>query len=129
MQLLCVPPWQVDEFWPVASRFVNAAARRAHLRTIEDLKTGVHSGLALLWIAMDGHRVLGAGVTERHKDSCWIIAWGADDQEKCAPLLETIEQFAKREGCKSVRLCGRPGWARTLKDYRTKAVVLEKGLS
>jgi hypothetical protein len=128
MQLACVPPWHVDEFWPKASRFVNAAAKRAHLRTPEGLKTDVHSGSSLLWVAMDGRRVVGAGVTERHKDSCWIIAWGADDQKQCASLLSTIEDFARQQGCKSVRLCGRRGWERMLPDYRTKAIVMEKVL-
>ena len=48
------------------------------------------------------------------------------------PLLEAtrneIEAYAKAEGCACVRIYGRKGWARVLKDYQVEQIVLERQL-
>jgi GNAT superfamily N-acetyltransferase len=89
----------------------------------------VSAGHSLLWLAVDDEaRVHGAGVTELDGDVCVIAAWGSDDQGSCGPLLATIEQFAKAEGCKAVRIYGRAGWQRRLTEYRVKAIIMERPL-
>jgi hypothetical protein len=100
--------------------------RGGNLRSGRDVEFDVLSGHALLWLAIEDSKVHGAGVTQLSDGACWIVAWGCDDQKRCAPLLGTIEQFARDEGCSSVRLCGRRGWERALPDYRHIAIILEK---
>jgi hypothetical protein len=83
----------------------------------------------LLWLAGDDEaQVHGAGITEIDRDVCVIVAWGSDDQERCAPLLATIEQFARDEDCAAVRIYGRAGWQRRLTGYRLKAIIMERPL-
>ena len=44
------------------------------------------------------------------------------------PLLEGIENYAKAEGCRNVRIFGRKGWHRVLDGYRQTYAILDKGL-
>lgn len=132
MNLIAVPPEQAQEAWPLAEKYVFDACDQSGFSDGQEVLLQVLMGQALLWLAAEGMDVIGAGVTrlleERGTKKCEIYAWGAKDQKKCAPLLKTIEDFAKAEGCASVRLLGRRGWARMLPDYRMAAVILEKAL-
>ena len=42
-------------------------------------------------------------------------------------LLDGIEAFARAEGCDAMRIIGRKGWARVLKDYRVNTRHSGKG--
>jgi GNAT superfamily N-acetyltransferase len=134
MKLICVPPERAGEFLPLAARFIDAAMARGGLSDADGVHDDVRAGTSLLWLAVDAEaRIVGAGVTKlmmsRGAKICFIVAWGCDDHARCAHLLAAIEDFARAEGCVAVRLEGRPGWARALRDhYRTKAVILEKVL-
>lgn len=132
MNLVAVPPGRAAEAWPLAEKYILDVEIKTGLVESTEVRKLVMGGEATMWLAADGTTVVGAGVTRLVKDRCGkvceIFAWGADDQSKCAPLLKTIEKFARKEGCASVRLMGRRGWARLLSDYRLTAVVLEKEL-
>lgn len=133
MNLICVPPGKAGAVWPLACPYIERAIRRTDISDIAAVKSEVVSGNALLWVAVEGEmRMIGAGVTQlvlgENRRVCEIVAWGADDQQKCAPLLEIIHEYARAEGCHATRLFGRKGWARMLKDYKIRALVMEKVL-
>lgn len=132
MQLIAVPPALASQAWPKAREFVYAASKRVGLSDAEPIEADVLAGRALLWLAADGLEVVGAGVTQIFTQAghkvCEIVSWGARDQARCAPLLNIIEEFARAEECTVVRLVGRKGWARHLKSYGLRAVILEKAL-
>lgn len=132
MRLLCVPPDLVAHFTPHASRYIDAAIEKVGLSDAAGVEADVLASRALLWLACDGTDIIGAGVTElvmsRGRKLCVIVAWGADDQKRCAHLISVIEDYARAEGCAAVREYGRPGWQRALPDYRVKAVIMEKEL-
>jgi hypothetical protein len=132
MNLLAVPPELAAQGWERGREFVYAACARSEISDPELIKLDVLNARALLWLACDGTNVVGAGVTQLFtqagKKVCEIVSWGARDQKRCAPLLRDIENFARAEECNLVRLVGRKGWAKHMKDYSAKAVVLEKAL-
>jgi hypothetical protein len=133
VKLICVPPWQVHEFLPLCVRHIRAAIRRVGLSEYAVVVSDLLGGRSLLWMAVeDVGLVVGAGVTAVEQAPngkvCVIVAWGSDEQSRCDPLLSTIEQFARDEGCVAVRLYGRTGWQRRLADYRVKAVIMERSL-
>jgi hypothetical protein len=72
-------------------------------------------------------------VTELHQTEwrkvCEIVACGGKEMRHWLHLIERIEQFARDEGCTATRIVGRKGWARVLKDYCARRVVLEKELA
>lgn len=131
VELLCIEPGKVDEFWPHVSHFIFEAMERGG-GDYSSVEESVKSGPALLWIAWDGDKILSAAVTSLHKINgkriCTIVACGGDEWTRFGHLIEGLEKYAKDEGCAAVRINGRSGWQRVLSGYRTRQVVIEKAL-
>lgn len=105
---------------------IAAALMRGNGGTkIEEVENDLASGLMLLWLGVDGIEIVSAGITQLTDDVCTIVAYGGRREDH---LLETIEQYARDEDCKTVRIIGREGWKRVLKEYRQPYIVLEKAL-
>jgi hypothetical protein len=103
---------------------------RGDLGLFAPVEQNVLSGRALLWLVMRGTAIRAAVVTELHRTEtrkvCTIVACGGADMRDWLALLSGIENFARAEGCDAVRVMGRAGWTRMLKEYRETRVVLER---
>jgi hypothetical protein len=130
MELCCVDPARIPAIWPHVSSLIREAMRRGDLSSFVAVEHAVRVGNALLWIATDGASIQAAAVTELQQTEwrkvCNIVACGGNDRGRWIRLIEGIEKFARAEGCSAVRVIGRKGWSRVLKDYRTHRIVLEK---
>lgn len=130
VELICVDPGRIHHVWDSVASRIKRAIMRGGDGLFDQVEQDVLCGKSLLWLAWDKKEVIGAGVTSLQKTDngkvCVIVAWNADDMRLCLPLLKRIEFYAKDEGCKSVRLYGRKGWTRVLRDYRQPSIVLEK---
>lgn len=128
----CVDPAEVAYAWPIASRWIRDAIRRGDLGTFEATQADVLAGRALLWIAFDGVKPFAAVVTQiamvESGKCCTIVACGGNGVLRALPLLSKIEDYARRESCRVIRLLGRKGWMRALQEYQQTRVVLEKEL-
>ena len=129
---LCVAPALVDRFWPHVSAVIARAIARGNVSRFADLERAVLSGAALLWLAVDRDRIVAAAVTqlaatdtEKH---CILVACAGARMRRWLSLIETIEAYARAEGCARVRIVGRTGWARMLAGYRTSRVILDRRL-
>ncbi len=133
MQLACVDPLHAQDVWPYARFFIWHAMRRGGLSSFVPLERSVLAGTALLWVAVEDAKALRAAavtelqVTEWGK-SCTIVACGGHGMREWLPLISGLEKYARAEGCKVVRIVGRKGWARMLKDYSATRIILEKEL-
>ena len=130
--LHCIPPQLAREIWPLVRDKLYSAVRRTDLSHSLDVARDVLHGDGVLWLACDGQEIEAAAVTlltrtDRHL-VCLITALGGSNMERWLPLLSQIEDWAKSEGAALVRVMGRPGWARVLKDYEVSNVVLERAL-
>jgi hypothetical protein len=130
--LHCIPPQLAREIWPLVRDKLYAAVRRTDLSHSVDIARDVLHGDGVLWLACDGQEIEAAAVTlltrtDRHL-VCLITALGGSNMESWLPLLSQIEDWAKAEGAALVRVMGRPGWARVLKNYQISNVVLERAL-
>jgi hypothetical protein len=129
-KLVCVDPTRIHHVWDAAAPLVLRAMQRGGQGLFEKVEQDVLRGEMLLWLAWNGEKIEGAGVTELSKTEngkiCTIVAWSTSDMRRDLGLLSIIEKFAKKEGCKAVRLYGRRGWARVLRDYSQPSVILEK---
>jgi hypothetical protein len=133
MRLLAVPPEMAVELPRYVWAHIEKAVEGIALSDAASVHFDVLSGHAVLWIAVDdANEIVGAGVTQiqEHRGNriCVILAWGADNQKQCQPLLQVIEDHAKAEECAAVWLYGREGWKRALPDFKLKAVIMEKAL-
>lgn len=106
--------------------------RRGDLGLSKSVKDDVLWGRALIWLVWDKPHLAGAVVTQVSEVEsgkvCTIVAAGGEGLLRSLPLLSQIEDYAKKEGCRSMRVMGRRGWVRALRGYRTARVVLEKEL-
>ena len=125
-QALCVDPQDVGKVWFRVRGLILAALKRGTNETpIEEVECLLATGLMLLWLVMDGIEIVSAGVTQLSDGVCTLVAHGGRREDH---LMETIENYARDEGCKKVRVIGREGWKRVLKEYRQPYIVLERTL-
>lgn len=115
--------------WGQVRPLILEAARRG-AGDIFTIESGLLNGPDLLWLAWDGKEILAAAVTSlgivNNEKICTIVACGGEGWTRFGHLIEGLEKFAKDEGCKRVRINGRPGWQRALSGYRIAQVVIEK---
>lgn len=126
-ELVCVDPKRVHEFWPYAREFILSAIKRTDLSDPQDIEYDILNGDQLLWLAINA-KIKAAASTHLANNVCTITACGGEDMNEWLPLFAQIEQYAKNEGCKSVRIYGRKGWQRVLENYHVKHVILERAL-
>lgn len=132
-ELHCIPRQLAREIWPMVKEQLFSAVRRTDLSHTLDIERDILEGDGLLWLICDGKTIEAAGATllvntDRHL-VCLITALGGSNREKWLPLLHQIEDWARAEGAALVRIVGRLGWVRVLKDYRVSNIVLEKSLA
>ncbi|WP_424630736.1 hypothetical protein [Bradyrhizobium sp. SYSU BS000235] len=132
VELICVAPDRVHEFWPHVSYLIHRAIRRTNLSHSQDIDFDVLNGDGLLWIAWNGSAVEAAATTSLIETDtetvCVLTACGGENMRRWLGLLGRIEDYAKAEGCSRVRIFGRKGWMRVLERYRIRNVILEKEL-
>lgn len=128
MKAVCVDPARINEFWPHFKERIYRAINKVDLIDPAVIERDVLSGRSLLWLAYDGLIVHSAAVTELHDGICEIVACGGENLSQFLPLIADLEQYARDEKCRAVRIIGRKGWMRVLKDYQQKAIILERPL-
>ena len=64
----------------------------------------------------------------KNKKACSLFLAAGENARHWISYLGSVENWARQSGCDSIRLSGRPGWQKLLKDYRLKDIVLEKSL-
>jgi hypothetical protein len=130
VDLICISPSQVDEFWPYASGLLKAAVERCGTWTLDGIKRELDRG-ALLWAAWDGSTMRAVAVTRLAEEKCGLVleavACGGEGQD-WRRLYEEIEDYGRNEGCVISRISGREGWKRVFRDYGVAWVTLEKRL-
>jgi len=110
--------------WEQAAPFLQAALDHADDgMTLAGVRSDINVGCAQLWIDAP---LTGACVTRRCGDTLEIWLMGGDLAH--LPLLDTIMDAARRDGCTRMTLNGRPGWQRLLPDWRVHTVTLERTL-
>src|SRR3954452_2318448 len=109
--LICVDPERIHEVWPHVVDLIHRAVKRTNLSHTLDIDADVLKGDGLLWLALDGPRVLAAMktalvLTDTDK-VCILTACAGEDMHEWLPLRERIEAYAKAEGCTRMRIYGR----------------------
>lgn len=132
MNLLCIPPNQVERVWPGVRTYIYRAIAKADLIGFAPVEAAILDGSALLWVAYDGERVWGAAATQiiqtEHRRVLHIMA-ASGNLKTGQQLIGEIEKYGRDAGCVASRITGRLGWAKALPDYKHKRAILEKVLS
>jgi hypothetical protein len=127
---LCIDPAVVRLFWPHVRDLIAGAIARGGMSCLADVERDVLSGHALLWLAWDGQAIAAAAVTQLLAADlgkvCVIVACAGRQMRRWLPLIATLEEYARAEACKLVRIVGRKGWTRVLPGYRMSRAILER---
>ena len=128
--LVLIPPEHVAKVWKLGAEFIEAATREAE-QSPELLKQLCEENKAQLWFAWSDC-CEAAAVTEIATTpqgvKCVITALGGRNSSRWFGYLDELEAWAKRQGCNGMRIYGRKGWARKLRDYRVTRLILDKEL-
>lgn len=133
VEINCVAPELVPRVWPlVKSRFADVLLNYPSDTTIEATEADVLTGLQLLWIASDTFSIAAAAttalcVTPARKFCAITLAFGIHTRLWDA-FIPMVERYARAEGCSNLRVTGREGWKRVLKDFSEPWIVLDKDL-
>lgn len=128
VELVCVPPDMNEKVWPLAKDLIRSAIERTKLSSFEDIEDAILAGRQLLWLAWNGEAIEAAASTSIDRDVLVVVACGGSQRDNWLGLLSQIEDYAKSQGCRCVRIYGRKGWARALPAYRNRFVILERPL-
>lgn len=88
-----------------------------------------------LWVGHEDGNIIHAGITQiinfpTGKRVCEVTHLAGERMDEWAvDHCDIIESWAKEQGCHSVRIIGRKGWARVHKTYRTLYTTLSKELT
>ncbi len=131
VELVCVDPKRVHEIWPHVKDSIFAAFERVDIGRFDELESDVLRGDALLWVVWS-QKIEAAIVTQiilsQRSKVCMVSALTGADRKRWLHLEKQIGDYAKTEGCRAMRMIGRKGWKRVLKDYAEVGVVLERQL-
>ena len=132
-ELCCVDPAHVEKIWPHVAHLVRRAMERGGMGRFADIERDVLGANAYLWVALEQGAVLAAAVTQVTQENgrrlCTIVACGGRERARWLALKSALEDFARAEGCRAIRILGRSGWARLLPDYSTTRILLQKELT
>jgi hypothetical protein len=136
-ELACACPRQTRQMLPRVAARLRRAVQRTGLSFFADMERDVLGGRALLWLALSGtcpDVAIDAVATTRLELTeagkiCVITACEGKNMTRWLPLIRGIEDYAKAEGCRCVRIFGRKGWLRVLDGYRQTHVIIDKELS
>jgi hypothetical protein len=89
--------------------------------TFEDVKERILNGQLQLWPAERGCAVTEIVVYPRKKVLHVFLAGGEMDQ--IVDMIDSATAWSKQQGCSSMTIAGRHGWARVLGKYGYKPVM------
>lgn len=130
MRVFCLGPEQIDNLWPEYGHHLMRYQREGWAFAGE-IRDSLKAAERQLW-GYQSDRITGIAVTQiietpRGKCCEWyaVISDGGT-AEQFAQVKAEIERWAKSVGCRYMRLQGRRGWLKRMKDYRQTGVVMEK---
>jgi hypothetical protein len=124
-KMLLLSPDQALQNWPEISMMLNRALEHGQGEsTLTDYMRKIINYNAQCWAIVGESGLEGCGLTEiltyaQHK-TLHIIVFAGSNFEDQAKHFQSVLDFAKHNGCKSVEQWGRDGWMRMLPKYLPK---------
>ncbi len=142
MHLRAVSPHELPDLWPdIRDRIAACCTRSGGKYAPADILQSLIAGPMQLWLAIDDETVGGrAGAIKALAISeiasyprikvCKLLACTGEDAGRWIELVQSIEAWARSQGCGAMEPICRPGWERHLKPrgYKRTHVILEKRL-
>lgn len=132
MNVFCLGQEQIDNLWPLYGCHLDRYEREIGTDYAEDIRSDLKAGTKQLWGLQCGPSIVGVVVTRVAQSPrgsvCEIYIACGESHGGLFLVLDEIERWAKSVGCSRVRLSGRKGWLRVLKQYEQTGIQMEKEL-
>lgn len=128
-----IPSTSIDDVWDEVRPWIEAACARSRGKfDADDIRIGLLERDDQLWIWRSA-TAFAVGVTRINRYPkqrvCTIrIVTGRNRGEWERQAIETIEAWARSQGCHAMELQARPGWGRVLPGYEVTHHYLERKL-
>ena len=126
-ELRCYSSDQIPSIWPVARPLIKKALDRGSNYTINEVYEGLCTKTMQLWMWGEDAALVTSIQTKAGKTFCLLLSLGGSDMSVWFQYLPLVEDWAKDQGAKEVRVYGRLGWKR-LTGYDIDYVRLSKKL-
>lgn len=131
--LAAVAPNMAARVLPIVHDMLDAGFAVGDELMPHDLLQRLEQKRMVLWVAVStGGKPVAALLTElvrmRSGLYCRMTQCGGEALETWRHMHESIEEYARAEGCVKVTLGGRRGWEKVLPGYSATFVTLEKVL-
>ena len=111
-KLQCYSSDQIPSIWPIARPLIKKALDRGSNYTLNEVYEGLCTKSMQLWMWGEDAALVTAIQTKAGKTYCLLLALGGSDMSVWFQYLPLVEDWAKDQGAKEVRVYGRPGWKR-----------------
>lgn len=131
IELIGVQAEQLPLVWEqVAPLLEKVFAHSNGEHTLETIYPLLANRDAQLWIGCD-KEIVHAGLTQvitfkTGKQIVEIFFLGGERMDEWLPHIDIIEKWAKQIGCSEVRISGRKGWEKVMKEYKPIYTTLSK---
>ena len=106
-------PEHIPAIWNEIEPFIKKALDRGSIYTLEDVYDNLRECRMQLWCYRDPklRAVLTTGIIG---DECFLITLGGNNIQDWIDAYPIIERWAIEQGCGSMKIHGRKGWAKIL---------------
>ena len=111
---------------PTIEHIVNLASDRTGAITADELAQMLYGGTASL-VSIDDKTFMAVFIKNQE---LWVVAVYGGDEGWLEQAIEWLDTTATENQCKSVRLMGRKGWAKSLPKfgYEQVGIVMKKSV-
>lgn len=130
-----IPHTSIDDVWDEVRPWIERAAETTRGKwDAQDIRIGLLTGDDQLWI-WKSPTAFAVGITRlanypKQRVCTLRIVTGTNMAEWAQPCIETIEAWARANGCQAMEFQARPGWRRFLcaRGYDKTHEYLERAL-
>lgn len=106
-------PKEIPFIWADVEHYIQKALDRGSFYRLEDIYSHLRSSTMQLWVYRNP-KIKAVATTAISGTNCYIVTLGGEDMREWIHTFYTIEKWALDEGCESMTIQGRKGWARVL---------------
>lgn len=125
-------PGELNGVWALVERPLQDVLDLSGQYNASDAYRLIKAGDWQMWLCYHGTTLDSVVITTikqfPRRRECIIIAATGVRMKDWIHHLEKVEAWALKMGCSKVRVFGRQGWERALKDYRRAHIVIEKDI-
>ena len=111
--IVSYPKELIPFVWSEIEGFIEKALKRGSIYTKQDIYAGLMDHRMQAW-ADKTDRINAVLITAIVDDYCLLLTLAGKGMKKWLKYLRYVEDWAKSEGCKEMRIHGRRGWSRLL---------------